>query len=33
MLANDDADLRAKLDAYRAEQTAKARKLTLPPSL
>ena len=33
MLANEDAKLRAKLDAYRDEQTATARNLTLPPTL
>src|SRR3954463_3883103 len=31
MLANEDAALRAKLDAFRAEQTAAARAMTLPP--
>ena len=33
MLANHDAALRAKLDAYRAEQTEVARSMTLPPAL
>jgi 5-(carboxyamino)imidazole ribonucleotide mutase len=33
MLANHDAALRAKLDAYRAEQTEMARSMTLPPAL
>ena len=33
MLANHDAALRAKLDAYRAEQTEVARNMTLPPAL
>jgi 5-(carboxyamino)imidazole ribonucleotide mutase len=32
-LANHDAALRAKLDAYRAEQTEVARSMTLPPAL
>ena len=32
-LANHDATLRAKLDAYRAEQTEVARSMTLPPAL
>ncbi len=32
-LANHDAALRAKLDAYRAEQTETARSMTLPPAL
>ncbi len=31
LLANHDADLRAKLEAFRAEQTAAARAMTLPP--
>jgi len=31
MLANEDAALRAKLDAYRAAQTQAARNMTLPP--
>ena len=31
MLANEDAPLRAKLDAYRARQTEAARAMTLPP--
>ena len=30
MLANEDPALRAKLDAFRAEQTEAARKMTLP---
>jgi 5-(carboxyamino)imidazole ribonucleotide mutase len=33
MLANEDPALRAKLDAYRAEQTATARGMHLPPAL
>jgi 5-(carboxyamino)imidazole ribonucleotide mutase len=33
MLANEDAALLAKLDAYRAEQTETARNTTLPPVL
>ena len=33
MLANVDAVLRAKLDAFRAEQTEIARGMTLPPVL
>ena len=33
LLANHDAELRAKLDAYRAEQTEVARSMTLPPAL
>ena len=33
MLANDNPALRAKLDAYRAEQTEAARGMTLPPAL
>jgi 5-(carboxyamino)imidazole ribonucleotide mutase len=32
MLANNDAALRAKLDAYRAKQTEVARAMTLPPA-
>ena len=32
LLAADDADLRAKLHAFRAEQTAAARAMTLPPA-
>src|ERR1043165_7170996 len=32
MLANDDAGLRAKLDAFRAAQTAKVMDLKLPPT-
>jgi 5-(carboxyamino)imidazole ribonucleotide mutase len=32
MLANEDAALRAKLDAYRAAQTQAARNMTLPPA-
>jgi len=31
LLANHDAVLRAKLEAFRAEQTAAARAMTLPP--
>lgn len=31
MLANEDAALRAKLDAFRARQTEAARAMTLPP--
>jgi len=31
MLANHDPALRAKLEAFRAEQTAAARAMTLPP--
>ena len=31
MLANQDAVLRSKLEAFRAEQTAMARAMTLPP--
>ena len=31
MLANHDAALRSKLEAFRAEQTAMARAMTLPP--
>ncbi len=31
MLANHDVALRSKLDAFRAEQTAMARAMTLPP--
>lgn len=33
MLANEDPALRAKLDAFRAEQTEAARAMTLPPAL
>ncbi len=33
MLAHEDARLRAKLDAFRAEQTEIARGMTLPPLL
>jgi 5-(carboxyamino)imidazole ribonucleotide mutase len=33
MLANEDAGLRQKLEAYRAEQTAHARGMHLPPAL
>ena len=33
MLANEDVALRAKLEAYRAEQTATARGMTLPPAI
>ncbi|MDP3761316.1 MAG: 5-(carboxyamino)imidazole ribonucleotide mutase [Ramlibacter sp.] len=32
MLANEDAALRTKLDAYRAAQTQAARNMTLPPT-
>jgi 5-(carboxyamino)imidazole ribonucleotide mutase len=32
MLANEDAALRAKLEAYRAAQTQAARNMTLPPA-
>ena len=32
MLANQDAALRAKLDAYRARQTETARSMKLPPA-
>ena len=31
LLANHDATLRARLEAFRAEQTAMARAMTLPP--
>jgi 5-(carboxyamino)imidazole ribonucleotide mutase len=31
LLANQDAALRQKLEAFRAEQTAAARAMTLPP--
>ncbi|KAF1021403.1 MAG: N5-carboxyaminoimidazole ribonucleotide mutase [Paracidovorax wautersii] len=31
LLANHDADLRARLEAFRAEQTEAARAMTLPP--
>jgi 5-(carboxyamino)imidazole ribonucleotide mutase len=31
LLANHDAALRARLEAFRAEQTAAARAMTLPP--
>src|SRR5438046_6315613 len=31
MLANEDAALRARLDAFRAQQTEAARNMTLPP--
>ena len=31
LLANHDAALRQKLEAFRAEQTAAARAMTLPP--
>jgi 5-(carboxyamino)imidazole ribonucleotide mutase len=31
MLANKDPALRQKLEAFRAEQTAMARAMTLPP--
>jgi 5-(carboxyamino)imidazole ribonucleotide mutase len=33
MLANQDPALRGKLEAYRAEQTAHARGMSLPPAL
>jgi 5-(carboxyamino)imidazole ribonucleotide mutase len=33
MLANTDAALRARLDAYRARQTEAARSMTLPPAV
>ncbi len=33
MLANEDTELRARLDAYRAAQTQAARDMTLPPAL
>ena len=33
MLANEDPALRAKLEAFRAEQTELARGMTLPPAL
>lgn len=33
MLANEDPALRAKLEAFRAEQTEAARNMTLPPAL
>ena len=33
MLANEDAALRAKLEAYRTEQTATARGMSLPPAI
>ncbi len=33
MLANSDSSLRAKLEAFRAEQTEVARGMTLPPVL
>jgi 5-(carboxyamino)imidazole ribonucleotide mutase len=33
LLANEDAALRTKLDAYRAAQTQAARDMTLPPAL
>ena len=32
MLASDDAALRARLDTFRADQTAAARAMTLPPT-
>lgn len=32
MLANEDPALRARLDAFRTEQTAAARAMTLPPA-
>lgn len=33
MLANEDPALRVKLEAYRTEQTAAARGMSLPPAL
>ena len=33
MLANEDPALRTKLEAFRAEQTATARGMTLPPAI
>ncbi len=33
MLANEDPALRVKLEAYRAEQTATARGMSLPPAI
>jgi 5-(carboxyamino)imidazole ribonucleotide mutase len=33
MMATDDPALRAKLEAFRAEQTEVARNMTLPPAL
>ncbi len=33
MLANEDPALRAQLDAFRAEQTATARGMSLPPAI
>ena len=33
MLANEDPSLRARLEAYRAEQTATARGMMLPPAI
>lgn len=33
LLANEDAGLRAQLDAFRARQTEAARAMTLPPAL
>jgi len=33
LLANDDPALRARLEAYRADQTATARAMTLPPAI
>jgi len=33
MLANEDPALRAKLEAFRAEQTETARNMSLPPAL
>jgi len=33
MLANDDPALRTRLEAFRAEQTATARGMTLPPAI
>jgi len=33
MLANEDPALRARLEVYRADQTATARGMTLPPAI
>lgn len=33
MLANEDPALRTRLEAYRAEQTATARGMSLPPAI
>ncbi|MEP6790073.1 MAG: 5-(carboxyamino)imidazole ribonucleotide mutase, partial [Ramlibacter sp.] len=32
MLANEDPDLRARLEAFRTRQTEAARAMTLPPA-